>query len=173
MDGLDVAVEVMPVFKDMVMVWITLIILFKVLEKLAYEPITKFISNRKNKIQTDIDEAKTLNAEAQETKEKYEAKMAEAREESQNILSSARARGEELKNEILSEAKEEADVIKSRARKEIEREKSAAFESVKSETGDMALLIASRIIEQEIDIESQEGLVDKFIDEVGSTPWQN
>lgn len=173
MDGLDIIVEVMPVFRDMVMVWVTLLILFKLLEKLAYGPITKFIEDRKSKIESDIDEAKTLNAEAQETKEKYEAKMAEAREESQRILSDARARGEELKNEILSEARGEADVIKTRARKEIEREKAAAFESVKSETGDMALLIASRIMEQEMDVENQEGLVDKFINEVGSTPWQN
>lgn len=173
MDGLDIVVEVIPVFKDMLMVWATLFILFKLLEKLAYGPITKFIEDRKSKIQSDINQAKTLNAEAEKIKSEYETRMAEAKEESQKILADARARGEELKNEIVSEAKQEAEGIKSRARKDIERERAAAFESVKSETGDMALLIASRIMEQEINVENQERLVDQFINEVGNTPWQN
>ena len=37
----------------------------------------------------------------------------------------------------------------------------------------MAILIASKIMEENITIDNQKYLIDKFIDEVGSSKWQS
>lgn len=170
---MDIIVEVIPSLPGMVVIWITVFFLFRLLSKLLYEPMTKFINERKEKVQSNLNEAKNLNDEAQKLKLEYESRIAEAKEESQKILAEARNRGEELRNDILSQAKDEADTLKARANKDIEREKASAFESIKSETGNMAVLIASKIMEKEMNVENQEQLVDKFIDEMGNSSWQN
>ncbi len=36
---------------------------------------------------------------------------------------------------------------------------------------DMGVLIASKIMEEEISVDKQNYLIDKFIDEVGSSEW--
>ncbi len=169
----DMIVEVIPVLPDMIKIFITVFFLFLLLTKLLYNPINEFIDERKEKVRTDLDSAKLSRQEAESLKLEYESRIADAREESQKILADARSRGEELKQEILQDAQNEASSIKERALKDIEREKAAAFQAVKSETGNMALLIASKIMEQEMNHANQEELVDKFIEEVGNRPWQN
>ncbi len=39
--------------------------------------------------------------------------------------------------------------------------------------GDMAVLIASKVIEENIDMAKQQDLINKFVDEVGTKEWQN
>ena len=170
---MDMLVEVIPELPGMVITWITIFFLFRLLKKFLHEPMNTFIDNRKDKIMSNINEAKAKNQEAEKLKLEYESRIAEAKKESQNILSDARSRGEELKNEILAEARKESEALKTRARADIEREKASAFESVKSETGNMAVLIASKIMEKEMTMENQDEMLDKFIEEVGNTPWKN
>ena len=170
---MNIVVEIIPVLQTMLITWATLFLLFNILKKFLYGPVTKFIDERKAKIESDLSEAKALNVEAENLKKGYELKMSETKEERQNIISEARTRGEEVKNEIIEEAKREAQAIKEKARKDIEIERKAAFQNLKEETGDMALLIASKLIGEEIKVENQNSLIDKFIDEVGNSKWQN
>ena len=37
----------------------------------------------------------------------------------------------------------------------------------------MAILIASRIMEEQINMDTQKNLINKFIDEVGKSKWQS
>ena len=47
------------------------------------------------------------------------------------------------------------------------------MQDVKSQAGELAILIASKIIEEEVKMDKQNILIDKFIDEVGNSQWQN
>ncbi len=44
---------------------------------------------------------------------------------------------------------------------------------VQKEAGEMAVLIASKIMQENLDLASQQDLINKFIDEVGTSKWQN
>ena len=57
--------------------------------------------------------------------------------------------------------------------KVITREKEKAYEDIKASAGELAVLIASKLIEDQISIENQENLIDRFIEEVGSAKWQS
>ncbi len=170
---MDIVVRPLPNLSSMILTWVAVLILFLVLKKFLHKPVTKFLSERREKIQTDLDGAKVLKTEAQSLKEDYEAKIDLARKESQEILEGARKRGDELRESIVAEARKDADDIVSNARKEINRERDVALQSIKTQAAEIGVMIASKIIEEQVTLDKQNGLIDKFIDEVGSSKWQS
>ncbi len=166
-------VRALPELPSMILAWAALLVLYLMLRHFLYKPVSQFLNDRKEKIKSDIDGAKVLKEEAIALRDDYESRISLAKKESQEIIESARKRGEELKENILAEARKEAEGIVSRARKEIAREREVAFQDIKSQAGEIAILIASKIMEEEIKVDKQRNLIDKFIDEVGSSKWQS
>ncbi len=170
---MDMRVLVLPQLSSMIQTWVALFILYIILRKFLYNPVSNFIEERNAKIKTDIDEARETRSEAISLKEDYENKIALAKSEGQEIIENSRKRGAEIREGIVDEARLEAQALVERARKDIAREKEKAYEDVKSSAGELAVLIASKLIEEEISTQNQEMLIDKFIEEVGSAKWQN
>ncbi len=170
---MEIKVLVLPELSSMILAWIALAIIYFILRHFLYKPVTNALEARKAKIQDDIQKAAQEREEAFRLKKDYEGRIKHSKEEGQEIIDGARLRGEELTQYILAEAKVEADTILARAKKEIERQKEIAFVEMKAQSGEMAVLIASKIIEEKITYESQKDLINKFIDEVGNAQWQN
>lgn len=168
-----IQVRALPELPSMILSWVALLLLYLMLRHFLYEPVSKALNDRKEKIKSDIDGAKVLKEEATVLRDDYESRISLAKKESQEIIEGARKRGEELKDGIVEEAKKEAEGIISRARREIVREREIAFQDIKSQAGEMAILIASKIMEEKINMDSQKNLIDKFIDEVGNSKWQS
>ena len=168
-----IRVLVLPEFTSMILAWIALALIYFILKRFLYKPINNALEARKNKIQDDIQSAASIREEAFRLKSDYEGRIKNSKEEGQEIIDGARLRGEELTQYILAEAKVEANVILDRAKKEIERQKELAYVEMKQQSGEMAVLIASKIMEEKITYDSQKDLIDKFIDEVGNAQWQN
>jgi F-type H+-transporting ATPase subunit b len=170
---MEIQVLALPSISSMILSWVALAILYFGLNKFLYKPVSEFLNERKEKIRSDIEGAKVLKEEAITLREDYESRIDLAKRESQDILESARKRGEELKENIVDEAKKEAEAIVSRARREIIREREVAMQDIKSQASEMAILIASKIMEQDVKMDTQNNLIDKFIDEVGTSQWQS
>lgn len=173
MEGVQIKVLVLPQLIPMIIILISVFVLFLILKKYLHKPVTEFIQKRQDNIEADINGAKILKQEAIDLKAEYEDRIEKAKLEGQSIVESSRARGVELEKTMLEEAKIEAEKIMERARKEIIREKEKAYEDVKKSAGEMAILIASKIMEKDVNLENQNILIDKFIDEVGNSTWQN
>lgn len=170
---MDINVNVIPDFMSMILTLLAFLVLLFGLGKLLYEPVSKALNERQENIQRNIDEAKTSKEEALALKQQYEAKIQGAKKESQDIVEQGRKRGEEIREDIILEAKEEANNILEKARREIQIEKEKAMLDVQMQAGEMAVLIASKIVEENIDMAKQQDLIDKFVDEVGIREWQN
>jgi F-type H+-transporting ATPase subunit b len=170
---MDIQVLALPQPLSMAITLVSVFILYLILRKFLYNPVTNFLEDRKEKISSQLEEAEVVRNQALKLKEDYEEKMAGASREGQDIMEQARQRATEIKAGILEEAKEEANDIRKRAKKDIELEKEKAYQDVKSSVGEMAILIASKIMEKDMTMENQNQLIDKFIDEVGSSQWQN
>lgn len=170
---MEINVLALPQLPSMIITLVSVFVLYLILRKFLYTPVTEFLAKRKASIQEDLDGAKLAKKEAIDLKEDYEGKIAKAKEEGQEIIESSRRRGNEIREQIVQEAKEEAESLKVRARKDIEREREKAYEEVKASAGELAVLIASKIMEEKITLENQNHLIDKFIDEVGNSKWQN
>lgn len=167
------AVHVIPQLSSILITLVSALVLYFVLKHFLYTPVSDMLSERQENIQGNIQEAEQLKKEARDLKADYEKRIASSKSESQEIMETGRQRGEEIKEDIIREAREEAERIVARSKKDIERERAVAFNDMKAQTGEMAIMIASKIMEEEITLDNQNLLIDKFIDEVGSSKWQN
>ncbi len=147
---------------DLLLNIINIIILFVIVKAIVYKPVKKFLDERTARVKGAMDEAEKLSGEANEVlKQKDE------------ILSSAKLEGDKLKKEalkeagknaenIINDAKETANKLKSDAEKEIKAEKENMLLSSKNEIADVAVSIAERILDREINEEDNKKIVDDF-----------
>lgn len=170
---MDYQVLVIPDPKSIIIVAITLAILYIIFKRFLYVPVSVFLQERRNLIQSQLKDARDLKSEAEELMKSQDDILSNARLQGKEIVETARKHGEELKDTIVLEAKKEAKVIIQKAEKEAEKQRLLLLEEMKDQSVDMGIFIASKIMEEQIDVDKQNYLIDKFIDEVGSSQWQN
>lgn len=146
---------------------INTIILFIVLKKILFKPVLNIIDSRENAIKEDIATGENAKNEGLALKAEYEQKISLAKNEGQEIIKQATLRAEQKSNEIISTAKEEANSLKDRANKDIAQEKEKVMNELKNDISSIAILAASKVIEEDIDQAKHEEMINKFIEEVG------
>ena len=158
---------------DTVLLAIAVFFLFMMLSYLLFNPVRKMLEDRKLKIKTDLDTAKTDKEEAAVLKSEYDEKLKNIEKEAEQILSEARQKA--LKNEarIVEEAKEEAARIVKRANEEAELEKKRAMDEMKQEIITIASMMAGKVVSASIDTTIQDTLVEETLREMGDSTWQN
>ena len=142
-------------------------ILFLVLKIILFKPVLNIIEKRENMIQEDLAAGAKAKNEGIALKEEYEEKVSLAKEEGREIIKQATARAEEKSNQIISDAQAEAIALKAKATKEIAQEKEQAIAEIRNDISDIAILAASKVLEEDIDKAKHEDLIEKFIKEVG------
>lgn len=170
---MDFQVNILPDPINLGLQLLATLIIFLVLRAKVTEPLKAMLEKRASGIEKDIKVAKDQKAEAEDLKTKYEISLEKAKEEGREIVESAKKRGDQLKEEIISEAKAEASVERNRAKNEIEREKEKALDSLKSEVASMAMLVANKVVNKNLDESTHKDMIDNFINEVGETKWQS
>ncbi|MCI6737260.1 MAG: F0F1 ATP synthase subunit B [Intestinibacter sp.] len=146
---------------------INTVILFLVLKKILFKPVLNIIEKRENMIQEDLAAGAKAKNEGIALKKEYEEKVSIAKEEGREIIRQATARAEEKSNQIVSDAQAEAVALKAKASKDIAQEKEQAIAEIRNDISDIAILAASKVLEEDIDKSKHEDLIEKFIKEVG------
>ena len=144
-----------------------LVILFLLVKKFLYKPVKKMLENRQNTIGGDYAKANDAKQKALEDKKAYEDKLSEAHTEADSVIQSAVSIARARENEILDEARQKADGIIRKAEEDAALELKKAEESIKQEIVGVGTLLAKKILEKEIDEESNKELVDSFIAGIG------
>lgn len=148
-------------------------ILYMFLRRFLFKPVTNFMEKRESEIKNNIDSAEKKNQEAELLMSDYKEKIKNAEMEGKEIIRHATARAEGRSSDILRATEEQADELKRNAQKDIEREKSRAMHHIKDEISSLAILAASKIIEEDLSDDKHRLVAEKYIDEVGDTRWQN
>ncbi len=143
------------------------LILFLLLKKFLYKPVKDILEKRKEYIKTAYKDADNARTEADKLKTEYTEKLENAKEESAEILRNATKKAQTRSDEIVFAAKDEAQGIMNRANEEIEREKKRAVNQIKNEISDIAVAMASKVVEKEITPADNERLIEEFIGNVG------
>ena len=155
-------------FWTMIFAWINLLILYLFLKKLLFKPLKNMIDSRQKEIDDMYSDAESSKAEASKMKEEYEEKISHAKEESEEILKSAQRRAQLREEEILKEANEQASRTLERAEEQIALEKKRALNEIKDEVSEMAIGIASAVIERDVSADEHKALIDDFINNIGN-----
>ena len=150
-------------FWTMIFAWCNLLVLYFFLRKLLFKPIKNMIDSRQKEIDGIYSDAEKSREDAETMKADYEEKISRAKEESEEILKTAVRRAQLREEEILREANDKAARVMKRAEEQVELEKKRALNEVKDEVSDMAIGIASAVLERDISREEHETLIDEFI----------
>lgn len=136
-------------------------------KRFLFEPVKKILEKRQQEVNTVYADAEQANIAAQEAKKSYESHLANARIEAEEITNKAVASAKLQSEQIISEAKTESDKLRTKATADIELERQRAMSEAKSEISKIAVEIASKLVEKEIDENTHSALIDSFIDEIG------
>ncbi len=143
-------------------------LLLVLLGKWAYPPVKKMMADRADKIRGDLDAAELAKAEAQRTLEEYREQLAQARRDATHILDEARQTAEALRVDLLAKAEEDAATIRVRNEEALRIERQRVIAELRAEVGSLALELAEKIIDAEVDRAASQALIDSFISEIGS-----
>ena len=101
-------------------------------------------------------------------KRDYTASIANAKQEAAEIVSNAQKRAEKRAEVIVEQAEYVGLLLrKQRAEESIEQERKKAMNQMKDEIAGLSMLIASKVVEREVNPEDHKRLIDDFIDKVG------
>ena len=126
------------------------------IKRFLFKPVHEILEKRRAAADAEIIQAEETKAKAEAIRAEYERNMQDARQKANEILDSAR-----------NTAAIQSETMKNKAEKEIAQEKKKAVNEVKGEIGDMAVEIAGKVIEREINEKDHEKLIDEFISNVG------
>ena len=131
------------------------------------DKIKAILDQRREAADKEIIDAKAAHAEAAQIKATYEQNMKDAKVKADDILMNAQKTATMRSEEIISQAQQAAAQIKSKASNDIEMEKKKAINDAKNEISDLALAIAGKVVERELNSADQSDMIDRFIDELG------
>lgn len=152
---------------------INFLILVGVLGKFLYKPFLNLMDTRKQSIQDALENAELTNRRADEKMQNYNKRIAKVEEEGREIVREAKVKADAQARTIIEDANQKAADIMAKAEQSIEREKEKAMEEMRQEIAALAVLVAEKIVEREIQRVGQEAIVDEVIRQARSTGWQN
>lgn len=154
-------------WSNLVISIVAFLILYLLLNKYAFGPLFGIMETRRERVLSELKTAeqnrKSSEALIAEQKKELEATRKEAHE----ILEQARVTASRQAEELVAQAREEAARQKAEALRDIEREKNKAVAVLKSQVSAMSVLIASKIVEKQVDEQSQHALIEQYLNEVG------
>ena len=144
-----------------------LLIMFLILKRFLFKPVQKMMAARKQQVDQIYQDAKENRDSAINMKQEYEARLATAREEADGLVRNAVQTAQLKGDAIVAEANSQASHLKQKAEQEIAQEKKQMLQDVRGEISDIAVSIASKVVEREVKKQDYDGFVDEFIKNVG------
>lgn len=141
--------------------------IFFVAKKFLFKPVMKMITERQQEIDDQYAAAGSARQQAEQLQADYQQKLSTAQETSDRIVKDAVARGQSREEEILRKANAEAAAIMDKASQDIAQEKKKALNDAKDEISGLALAIAEKVVERELNSDDQSQLIDRFLNELG------
>ncbi len=144
-------------------------LLYWLLSKYAFGPLFSVMEQRRQLVKDEIANAEASRQQAEQQVAEQKQALLDARQEAQNMIEQARKSSSKQAEDIIAAAQAEAKRLKDDAVKEIQNEKNNAIAALRRQVSGMSVLIASKIIEKQVDEQTQEQLIDKYLNEVGKT----
>ncbi|MFD2672070.1 F0F1 ATP synthase subunit B [Marinicrinis sediminis] len=155
------------VWTNTVIALISFLILYFLLSKYAFGPLFGIMEKRREHVLNEMQNAEQSRKDAEQFLVEQKQAVEAARKEAYEIIEQSRKTSAKQADDMIQSAKAEAARLKEEALKEIESEKNKAVSALRSQVSAMSVMIASKIIEKQVDEKTQQELIDKYLNEVG------
>ncbi|MFR3788266.1 F0F1 ATP synthase subunit B [Agathobaculum desmolans] len=143
------------------------LITFLVIKKFLFKPVRKMMAAREEEVQTMYTAAEKAQTEAEQLRSEYTERLSKAKEEAAEIVGSATRRATVRSEEILKESSQQAAAMMKKAESTIEQERKKAMNELKDEVASLSVMIASKVVERDVNEADHERFIEDFIDKVG------
>ena len=141
------------------------VIFIAIIWKFAFTPISKILSDRKERIEQGLKDAEQARKDRENAEAGRVAALQEARREANDILARAQKVADESRERDLAATREELERIRVRASAELESEKQRAIADLRAEVADLALRAAGKVVGETMTDDRQRRLVKEFLAE--------
>jgi F-type H+-transporting ATPase subunit b len=138
---------------------LTFLVLLGLLAKFAWRPLLKALEVRQEAIKKSLEDADRAKEELARMQQESAKIIEQARVESDSILSRTRSDADRLREELKVRAKEEADTMIRNAEQQIQLQTRQALQQIRHEVGDIAVTIASKLLERNLTNEDNDRLI--------------
>jgi F-type H+-transporting ATPase subunit b len=145
---------------------LTFLVLLGLLAKFAWRPLLEALETRQNAIRKSLDDAQQARQELERLNQESALILTKARAEADQIIVSGRSDAERLREEMRQKAKAEADGIVKNAERQIRLETARALQQIRSEAVDLSVMIASKLIQRNLNKEDNERLIEEALKQV-------
>ena len=143
-----------------------LLLLFLLLRKFLYKPVRKMMAARQEAVDEVYRKADEALATAERDRAEYEQKLSGADAEARELISVAQSNARQRSDTIIREAEERASGMIRRAENEIDLERGKAASGMKKEIAGLAVELAEKLLEREINEDDHRNMIDSFINSI-------
>ena len=143
--------------------WVTFILLLIILYKFAWKPLLMVLDNREKMIRQAVEDADKVKLEWQQIAQKQEQLIKEAENKAKDIIQQSRQAALEAAKIINDKAKEESKILIENAVREIKEESETAKAALKKTSAEVAVALAGKLINENLNDEKNRKLVDQLI----------
>lgn len=145
---------------------LTFLVLVGLLAKFAWRPLLEALERRQAAITKSLEDAQRARQELERLQRESAEMMRQARVEADAIVSRSRSDAEALREELKQKSRAEAAAIVKNAEKQIQLETARAIQQIRSETIDLSVAMASKILRRQVSKEDHEGLIEETLKQV-------
>ena len=141
---------------------VNFILLALILRAVAYQPILRFLDNRRARIAKGLEDARKAEERLQNIEKDYQARLDAARSEGQRIVAERTQAAEQQASAVLAKANEDAARLKAQAQEEAELERNRILADLRSQVAALSIAAANKVIGVTLDEQRQRALIDEF-----------
>ncbi len=150
------------------MIWTIVCFLatFFFLKKFAFGRVQAMIDERRERIQSAVDEADRAREEARHLLEEHRKLIGQARSQSEEILAEARLVADAQRERVRTETEEDRQRRLEETRRQIEQATQQAIGEIRDEVGKLSVAAAEKITRKSLDAADQRRLIDEALSEL-------
>ncbi len=152
---------------DIIFQLFAFLVLLALLKKFAWGPLMGIMKEREQHVANEIDAAEKNRKEAEAFLNEQRDEMKRVRQEAKAMLENQKQMADQKGQELIEAARIESERLKEAATAEIKRERESAVASLREQVASLSVMIASKVVEKELDERAQKQLIDEYLDQAG------
>ena len=155
-----------PDLAMLLLTWVVFFLLLGILYKFAWKPILVALDAREQSIRKSVDDVERIKREVEAIEQTRKQLINAAHTESKEIIDRSRNAARDAANIIEQKARETAKISLENALRDIREETQKAQAQLRSEGAHIAIELASKLIEENMDTERNQKTVNRLIKEI-------
>jgi F-type H+-transporting ATPase subunit b len=159
---------IMPATNEILWGGLAFFFLLIALWKFGIPAATNMMHERTERIRGDLDTADKARSDAETVLAEYRTQLAESRTEASRIIEEARQQAEQVRRDLTARAEAEAAELRARNVEQLAAERDRVLGELRGQVASLAVELAEKVVESNLDREANLALIESYINSVGS-----